>query len=515
MTEESTIGSSADAGNGTLAAPDAGTLDAIFRRNAERRPDALALCDPPDRAAFTHGEPRRLTFAQADQAIAALSRRLQALGLPVDAVVSLQLPNTVEAVITLLAVLRAKMIAVPLPLLWRKAEASQALRQIGARALITCARVADVDHGEVALQIAAETFSIRTVCGFGAGVADGIVPLDEIFLERCAQEPGGSEHAGRADRVSVITFDVAPDGFVPIARTDTELLVGGLATVLEAEIPRHQAILSTLLSSSFAALATAMVPWLLTGGTLALHQPFDPAILAAQCGGTRFAALVLPGPLVHTLADAGLVARREEANAIVSVWRSPERQAGSPAWSHETALVDVLAFGEIGLIALRRGTDGKPRAIPAGAVTTPHGAEEAPAVVHVARTPAGNISLSGPMVPRRVCPGTGRARDDSAPVDTGYPCRFDGERDGFILAGAPPGLVSVGGYRFALRELQDLIGRVDAHSVLVALPDLIAGQKLAGLAGDEAVLGNALAALGINPLVGAAFARRHRKMPAA
>jgi len=36
------------------------TLDDLFRRAAARRPDALALADPPNRASFTDAEARQL-----------------------------------------------------------------------------------------------------------------------------------------------------------------------------------------------------------------------------------------------------------------------------------------------------------------------------------------------------------------------------------------------------------------------------------------------------------------------
>jgi hypothetical protein len=515
MKQEAIIDAPApDHGQGLRAAA-AGTLDEIFRRNASRRPAVIALVDPPDRAAFTDAAPRRLTYAQADRAVSALAGRLQALGLPRDSVVALQLPNTVESVVALLAVLRAGMIAAPIPLLWRKAEASAALGPVGARALVTCTHVAHVDHAEVALQIAAGTFSIRSVAAFGTDLADGLVPLDDIFTAESGTEELATE--GGDDRVSVITFDASLDGFVPVGRTDTELLVGGLTIILQAGIGRHATILSTLLMPSFAALATTVVAWLLTGGTLVLHQPFDPRILAEQCTHARVDAITLPGPLVHILAQAGFVGRRDQASAIVSVWRAPERQAGSPAWIGAVPLVDILAFGELGLVAVSRPTSGKPGAIPVGAITAPHGGEAAPVVITVARTPVGTLALGGPMLAQRAFLTGARAIGDGvALVDTGYPCSPADDGAALMLTGAPPGLVSVGGYRFALRELQDLIGHLDANSVLAALPDLLAGQKLAGSSPDRAAVRDALAALGINPLVGSAFrGRGDKSAPAA
>jgi acyl-CoA synthetase (AMP-forming)/AMP-acid ligase II len=125
------------------------TLDE-FRAALAQRPDDLALIDPPHREAFTAGAPRQLTYVQADRAITAIAARLHRDGLVRDQVVALQMPNTVESVLVLLGVLRAGLIASPLPLLWRQADCSAAVAAVGARALITMGRVGSTDHGALA-----------------------------------------------------------------------------------------------------------------------------------------------------------------------------------------------------------------------------------------------------------------------------------------------------------------------------------------------------------------------------
>ncbi len=118
--------------------------------------DALALIDPPDREAFTSGAPRRLTY------VASRSRRHRHRGAAAPGrararhVVALQMPNTVEAVLALLGVLRAGLIASPLPLLWRRADCTAAIIAVGARALITMGRVGATDHGGLAAAVAAQ-----------------------------------------------------------------------------------------------------------------------------------------------------------------------------------------------------------------------------------------------------------------------------------------------------------------------------------------------------------------------
>jgi acyl-CoA synthetase (AMP-forming)/AMP-acid ligase II len=138
---------------------DRATLDELLRRAARQRPDALALIDPPNRESFTDRSPRRLTYAEADHAVSAVAGRLRRIGLHTDAIVAVQMANTVENVLTLLGILRAGLIAMPLPLLWRRRDAVTALRRVGATALIVSGRIGASDHFALAQQFAAETFS--------------------------------------------------------------------------------------------------------------------------------------------------------------------------------------------------------------------------------------------------------------------------------------------------------------------------------------------------------------------
>ena len=488
------------------------TLDDLFRRAVERRPEASALIDPPDRADFTDGLPRRLSFAQADRVVSAIAGRLNGLGLPVDSIVALQLPNIAESALALLGVLRAGMIAAPVPLLWRQVDMTAALGRIGARALIASRRVGNVDHGELAMQVAAETFAIRFVCGFGRELPDGVVPLDDLVDTPSSQTSVAVERAGDpVDHVAIVTFDVAADGMAPVARNHAELLAGGCAVLLEAKVATDAAILGALTTSSFAGLSSIIVPWLITGGTLTLHQPFNPAVFAAQRASDRCGLAVLPGALAARLdekQDGG-------PGTVVGVWRTPERLPGSAAWSGSgPGLIDVAVFGEIGLIASRRVAGGKP-VIPVGRVTAPRDAAGAPTVIETARGAAGTVTLRGPMVPRHPFPpGAERGErhrlkiGEDGFVDTGYTCRLERNTNNLIVDGPPAGIVTVGGYRFVLRELQDLVARIDEAGSVAALPDTFAGQRLAGVAHDREAVRLALAALGANPLLVAAFRER-------
>lgn len=497
------------------------TVDEVFRRVALKSPDQLALVDPPNRAAFTDGAPRRLTYAQADRMVSALAGRLRHLGVSTDAVVGIQLPNIVENVLTILAVLRAGMIPAPMPLLWRRADAIAALARVGAKALITCRQVGGFNHCQLAMRVASEVFSIRYVCGFGDKLPDGIVKLDDLFSAETLDPipPLDRERLDNASaHVGLITFDTTTNGIVPVARNHLEMLTGGLAVALETKLAQGAHILSAIAPASFAGISLTLLPWLFCAGTLWLHHPFQAQMFAQQRRGEACRTLILPGAVALRLADSGAFARAG-APTIVGTWRSPERLAASAAWREaEAALVDVSIFGEAGFVAARRSPDGRAAALPLGPVTAPRSSTGGSVVAELVRTAADTVALRGPMVPRHAFPpGIERSGlphfeiDRFGLVDTGYACRVDTLTKGVVVTGPPAGIVSIGGYRFPLHELREAVARIDSGATLAAVPDPLIGQRLIGNAADREVMQAALTAVGVNPIIAAAFRDRSER----
>jgi AMP-binding enzyme len=496
-----------------LAQGDRTTLDDLFRRAGVRHPDMVALADPPNRESFTSGVPRRPTFAQADRAISALAARLRRLGLQTDMVVALQLPNTVESVITLLAVLRAGMIAVPLPLLWRKQDMVAALRMTSAKAIVTSSHIGSTAHAEIAMQVAAEVFPIRFVCSFGKDVPDGVMPLDDIFGPTDSDLMQPSVRPGRAAaHVAAITFDVGTDGLRAVARNHSELIAGGLAPHLETGAPLDASLLSTIPLGSFAGLALTVVPWLIGGGTLNLHHAFDPDTFAAQCRKQNGGTVVLPGPVLAPLAQTDRLGT--PAN-IVALWRSPERLARDPPWHGEAKLVDVACFGEAGLVAGLRGGDGRPVPLPYGSIGAPRDAADAVNVIEVLRTAGGTIALRGPMVPANAFPPGAEggpephlAVDKLGFVDSGFGCHLEHDSQTLVIDSPPAGITAIGGYRFRQNQIDWLVAEADLDAVIVAVPNAYLGVRLGGSAPDYPAIAAQLQASGANPLIVEAFRPR-------
>jgi hypothetical protein len=487
------------------------TLDGLFRRLLARQPDALALADPPDKPRITGQPPQRLTFAQADRAIAALAAHFVEAGLPANSVIAVQLPNTIEFVLTVLAAHRAGLVVTLLPQLWRQAELTVALNRTGARAIVTMSRIDGVSHSDLAMNAAVEAFSIRHVCGFGSDLPEGMACLDEVM----ANAPASLSATQDGRRAAIISFDVTADGFRAVPRTHLHLIAGGLAIFLESGVPQGATILSALAPSSFAGITSSLVIWLLSGGALVLHHPFDAEVLEQQINEQPCDVLVAPAPLVLRLAEAGVLSQMPALRQVIGLWRAPEQVASSPEWpAEQAALTDVYLFGEAGLLAACRTDDGAPNPILPGPQRTPRDAEDASITGEILLTPKGTLALRGPMIPvAAYAPAmpAGNSLIAQPPldhVDTGYAARLDRATGSLCITAPPSGIMAVGGYRFLAHDLQEWAKRLGQGALLTALPDRLSGHRLAGRAQDNARAREAFSELGLNPLMAEAFRDR-------
>ena len=488
------------------------TLDTLFKRNLARQPDALALVDPLNKQRITGQPPKRLTFAQADRMISSLSAHFIESGLPSNSVIAVQLPNTIEFALTVLAAFRAGLVVAVLPLLWRQSELTMALNRTAARAIVTAGKVDGVIYSDIAMNAAAEAFSIRHVCGFGSDLPEGMASLDNaIFRESPTTRPVIQD--GR--KAAMISFDVTAEGFRPVPRPHFSLIAGGLAMSLEADIKQGATVMAAFTPMSFAGLASSLAVWLLSGGALALHHPFENDVLEQQINEHECEVLIAPAQLALRLGDSDLAARMPTLRNVIGLWRAPEQVAASDAWiAPHAPLTDVYLFGEAGLFGARRGEDGMPVAVMPG----PHGAPREQSGSSIAGeillTPKGTLGLRGAMVPiaayapPQPVGETLIAQPPRDYVDTGYAARLDRPSGAICITAPPSGIMAVGGYRFLSNDLQEWARRLGQGALLTALPDRLSGHRLAGRAQDNARAREALNELGLNPLMVEAFRDR-------
>ncbi|MGC2643950.1 MAG: long-chain fatty acid--CoA ligase, partial [Pseudolabrys sp.] len=138
----------------------------------------------------------------------------------------------------------------------------------------------------------------------------------------------------------------------------------------------------------------------------------------------------------------------------------------------------------------------------------------APTVIETTRSEVGTLALRGRMVPTQSFPpaaerGQAQSASPNADyVDTGFACNVDRHARTLIVTAPPPGITAIGGYRFPLNDVDELVAQTDPGATIVTLPDADLGQRFAGSAPDRADLLAKLKARGVNPLISVAFQPR-------
>ncbi|POF29475.1 AMP-binding protein [Roseibium marinum] len=374
-------------------------LDELFRQTAAEHPSRLAIADAPDREVWTGGAPRRLTYAEADREIDRLAAFYRTVGLAADHVIGVQAPNTVDAVIAILAALRADLIISPLPLHWRQKNVLEALNSIGAKGFIAADRVETRDVGVAARDVAADLFSLRFVFGLGKDIPDGLIELGPMLAEMGeGLEFTPSERPDPADHTATICWSRSGEENVPVSRCHNHWISASQMIVDEAHIGDASSILVPYSLSGLTGLGGGLVPWLRIGGTLHLHHPTSLANLAAHANDVKADVVMTPGPLAQTL-DRKL---SDHKTTILAAWNI--------AAPHPTAfvarrrLVDLHIADEFALVAKARGPSAKMKATALGKHCGPNGCESGPTLLEIAVTdevdghgPA--LLVKGPMVP--------------------------------------------------------------------------------------------------------------------
>lgn len=482
------------------------TIDGLFRTAAVAAPQKAAFMDPPDKARFSDCPLLKLDYAQASRLVDALAAHFKALGFKSDDVVAVQLGNIAQNYLTLLALLRANLIACPLPPLWREHEITSALKQIAPRAIVTETRIGSHRHADMMRFVAADLFSVRHVLAFGGEVPDGLLPLDDIL----EQEPRVFEAERRqdaADHVATITWqaggDAAPE---PVGRSHNHWLAAARMHVQQAGLTEKDILFAPYFPTNLQALTTQLASLVMTGATLALYQAGAEAEIARRIADAGATYAVLPPAVLRDLSHQNrLQGGALPLRAAGRAWPSPEMAAEETVepLQADIELYDIYAFGEAGLYVAAGAAGGKPAAaIPVGAIGVPEGAPDAATLLEakLAGGPrkaaslgpalSGLLHLRGPMVPSRAVRREGRSSSAGLQptglaargyMATGIGCRIAREHPPAArFCRREDGVVMVGSAPVSIAEAEKILGEHAGvrEAALFMAPDPELGSRL-------------------------------------
>jgi len=292
-------------------------LDLFFKDVAEN-PDADALVDPPNRATFTVGEPQRLTWTQTQEAAERLAVALAEDGIGKDDVIIVQLPNVVELAVIYLAATYVGAIVSPVPTQYRTYDLQQVMELTEPKAFITANRIGDFDPLAMILEMKKDTPSLQAIFALGEDLPDGVRSLTDILTTPTDADPPRADVS--ANDIFTICWtsgtEADPKG---VPRSHNHWIWISYASVDGCEFDPGHHMLNPFPMINMAGIGGMFVPWLVVGGKLVMHQPFDLQTFLGQIVMEKINYTVAPPALLNMLLKRPEVLEKVDFSSIKNI----------------------------------------------------------------------------------------------------------------------------------------------------------------------------------------------------
>ena len=484
------------------------TLSDLVIDTAALTPDAEALVDPPNRAELMPGDPRRLTYRELVGQVDDLAAALLAAGLRKDDVLMVQLPNTVEIVEVLLACARLGVICSPVPVQFRTHELRYVMPLLEPKAFVTCVDFDGHAHLDMVRGLQPDFPGLTTIIAAGGDLPDGVIALDPLLLEPQDTSALRAElelHPVDANDIFTVCWtsgtEADPKG---VPRSHNHWMAPAWAPIDGARLPRGCTVLCPFPMVNLSGIGAMMTVWILTGGKMVLHHPFNlPAYLQQIAVEKAEFPVAPPVLLTLLLRNEELLAKADLSSVIcIGSGSAPLSPAMVAGWQERGIVVmnfyaanegQVLAsgiddcpdpedrarffprFGAEGFAFTNRCTRGMQSRL----VDPVTGAAiDEPGVL-------GELRVQGPTM----FPGywrrpdlTAKSFDEEGYFRTGDLFEIglaDGEPSRYRFVGRLKDLIVRGGFKIAAEELEHLLAEIPAiqEAAVVGLPNPRTGDE--------------------------------------
>lgn len=336
------------------------TFAHLLDERRRRHPEREALVDAADRATFMGGAPRRLSWQQTWDEVRSLAAMMLAHGLRRDDIVCMQLPNCNEAVQTYFACALIGVVITPVPIQYREHELRHILSLTRARAIMTWRRA---DGGNPQLD---RCLALAREMGQASGPQAGqdVAPCPFVLAWHVdapdAPDAHSAEETARAEGHAALTPGCAtpqqlealdrhiaahpvdanetfavcwtsgteglPKG---VPRTHNQWLIAPRAVVEATGLEEGARMLNPFPLTNPGSLSGMVVPWVMVGGTLVQHQPFNLQVFLVQlrdeaidytCATPALLTTVLQNEALAAQIDFSRLRRIASGAAPLSEW---------------------------------------------------------------------------------------------------------------------------------------------------------------------------------------------------
>jgi acyl-CoA synthetase (AMP-forming)/AMP-acid ligase II len=265
------------------------TLGQLFVETAGRQAEALAVADAPNLTQITGGTPQHWSWERLLQEVGRQAAFLHDVaGLRKDDIIVVQLPNCVQLHAIYLACAIGGIVVSPVPMQYRAHELSHVLSMTRARIAITTERVGSYRSAGQWAHDAAHFDGLQAVWSYGADLPAGVGALDVALA---ATPPWSADkllaHMAAIGLTAhdVITIcwtsgtEARPKG---VPRNHNEWLIVGRSVVDAGQLRPGAQMVIPFPFVNMAGVSTSLAAWLISGGTLHHHHPFDLDVFITQ-----------------------------------------------------------------------------------------------------------------------------------------------------------------------------------------------------------------------------------------
>ncbi|MFA6222210.1 MAG: class I adenylate-forming enzyme family protein [Desulfomonilaceae bacterium] len=248
------------------------TLLDHFYEHVVKMPDKTAIADPLNKETLLGTTPDHVSYSELSKAVDGMATALFNSGIEKDDIVMVQMPNCWELAMLYLAICKVGAVISPAAMQWRSKDLGYVADLTLAKAIITVESFHGFDHLAMAGEVQQKNPSIKTIFTY------------QDVRRMMTEKPGPKVSEIPIDGNDIFTIcwtsgtEAQPKG-CPLShnnwRCQSSLACGPCIQPGDVQLTAGPLV-------NMASVGTVFVPWLLQGGTMVLHHPFDPMLLLKQ-----------------------------------------------------------------------------------------------------------------------------------------------------------------------------------------------------------------------------------------
>ncbi|MFV0248795.1 MAG: class I adenylate-forming enzyme family protein [Tenacibaculum sp.] len=282
------------------------TIDQIFSESVEKFGDSEALVDPLNREEFTSGLLQRFTYAELQKKVTQLASVLINNEIKKDDTVGVFLPNIHELPLTLLALAKIGAIASPYPPQIRELGLSKMGKFAEIKAVITHNKFKDRNLAKLVNSIRKQIPSLQYIFSFGdIKDKDHFIALDseiaKINSNSVLDDYLATVQIDPNDIFSICWTSGTTGTPKGVPRSHNLWSAIAYASVDGAKLESDTVFLNPFPMVNMAGIGGAIIPWLLSGCKMVIHQSFDLQVYLQQIQKEKITYTLAPPAILNLL----------------------------------------------------------------------------------------------------------------------------------------------------------------------------------------------------------------------